>query len=164
MPYAPKFSAKLLISLGLKGVGDKLGLDPVGHGGSKSRHTPAVSAEREAPWAGQYKATSLQLLLIIKSITLRAPRGPGLTPRSTGAPTAGHLGTAGGTRYIFTGRAKASCRCRPVTSNVRHRKISLVVLQQSLRLRREQYSHEAAKPQERAKHEFRQGFRHLGRN
>ena len=43
----------------------------------------------------------------------------GLTPRSSGAPTAGHLGPARGTRYIFPVRAKASCRCRPVTSNVR---------------------------------------------
>ena len=65
------------------------------------------------------------LLLIFKAATLQARRGPGLTLRSTGAPTAGHLGPAGGTRYIFTGRAKASCRRRPVTSNVRPRKIPL---------------------------------------
>jgi hypothetical protein len=45
--------------------------------------------------------------------------GRGLTPRSTGAPTAGHQARAGGTRYIFTGRALASCRCRPLSSNVR---------------------------------------------
>ena len=79
-------------------------LEPSGtvrHGGSKSWPTLAVSAEREAPLAGQYKATSLQPRLIIKSITWQARRGPGLTLRSTGAPTAGHQARAGGTRYIF---------------------------------------------------------------
>jgi hypothetical protein len=45
----------------------------------------------------------------------------GITPRSTGAPTAGHQRPVGGTRYIFTARALASCRRRPVTSNVRPR-------------------------------------------
>ena len=52
------------------------------------------------------------------------PRHPcarrGLTPRSSGAPTAGHQRPAGGTRYIFTARAPASCRRRPLSSNVRH--------------------------------------------
>jgi hypothetical protein len=42
-----------------------------------------------------------------------------LTPRSSGAPTAGHQARAGGTRYIFTGPGLASCRCRPLSSNVR---------------------------------------------
>jgi hypothetical protein len=42
----------------------------------------------------------------------------GITPRSTGAPTAGHQRPVGGTRYTFTVRALASCRRRPVTSNV----------------------------------------------
>ena len=45
----------------------------------------------------------------------------GLTPRSKGAPTAGHQARAGGTRYIFTGPGLASCRRRPLTSNVRPR-------------------------------------------
>jgi hypothetical protein len=43
----------------------------------------------------------------------------GLTPRSSGAPTAGHQARAGGTRYIFTGPGLASCRWRPLSSNVR---------------------------------------------
>ncbi len=43
----------------------------------------------------------------------------GLTPRSTGAQTAGHQRPGGGTRYIFTARALVACRCRPVSSNVR---------------------------------------------
>ena len=42
-----------------------------------------------------------------------------LTPRSSGAPTAGHQRPVGGTRYIFTARALASCRRRPLSSNVR---------------------------------------------
>ena len=42
-----------------------------------------------------------------------------LTPRSTGAPTAGHQARAGGTLSIFTGPGLASRRWRPVTSNVR---------------------------------------------
>ena len=51
-----------------------------------------------------------------------------LTPRSTGAPTAGHQAQAGGTRYIFTGPGLASCRRRPVTSNVRPGKTRSVAL------------------------------------
>ena len=33
---------------------------------------------------------------------------------------AGHQARAGGTLYIFTGPGLASCRCRPLSSNVRH--------------------------------------------
>ena len=47
-----------------------------------------------------------------------------LTPRSSGAPTAGHQRPAGGTRYIFSVRAKASCRRGPLSSNVRPRTAS----------------------------------------
>ena len=46
----------------------------------------------------------------------------GLTPRSSGSTTAGHQARAGGTRYIFTGPGLASCRCRPLSSNVRPQK------------------------------------------
>ncbi|CAD5373031.1 hypothetical protein RA210_U280006 [Rubrivivax sp. A210] len=46
----------------------------------------------------------------------------GLTPRSSGAPTAGHQGPACGTQCIFTARALASYRRRPLSSNVRPRK------------------------------------------
>ena len=45
----------------------------------------------------------------------------GLTPRSSRAPTACHQRPAGGTRYIFATRALASCRRRPLSSNVRRR-------------------------------------------
>ena len=51
----------------------------------------------------------------------------GLTLRSSGAPTAGHQRPAGGTRYIFAIRALASCRCRPLNSNVRRRIQTTVV-------------------------------------
>ena len=40
-----------------------------------------------------------------------------LTPRSSGAPTAGHQARSGGTRYIFASPGLASCRRRPVSSN-----------------------------------------------
>ena len=69
-----------------------------------------------------------------------------LTPRSSGAPTAGHQGPAGGTRYIFAVRALASCRRRPLSSNVRHHERGRAVVKQSQRLRRELNSHEKAGP------------------
>ena len=43
----------------------------------------------------------------------------GLTTRSSGAPTAGHQARSGGTRYIFASPGLASCRRRPLSSNVR---------------------------------------------
>ena len=42
-----------------------------------------------------------------------------LTPHSSGAPTAGHQARSGGTRYIFASPGRASCRRRPLSSNVR---------------------------------------------
>ena len=42
-----------------------------------------------------------------------------LTPRSSRAPTACHAGPAGGTRYIFATRARASHRWCRLNSNVR---------------------------------------------
>ena len=41
-----------------------------------------------------------------------------LTPRSSGAPTACHQGPPA-VQYIFCRRALASCRRRPLSSNVR---------------------------------------------
>ena len=46
----------------------------------------------------------------------------GLTPQSSGAPTACHLAPATGTVYIFCIAGLAACRCRPLSSNVRPRK------------------------------------------
>jgi len=48
----------------------------------------------------------------------------GLTPRSSGATTAGHQARSGGTPYIFASPGLASCRCRPLSSNVRQHKRS----------------------------------------
>jgi hypothetical protein len=70
------------------------------------RDCSCCSAEREA----QSQACKLTLL---------ASTACGcLTPRSSGAPTAGHQSRAGGTLYIFTGPGLASCRRRPLSSNV----------------------------------------------
>ena len=57
----------------------------------------------------------------------------GLTTRSSGAPTAGHQARSGGTRYIFASPGLASCRRRPLSSNVRHQKPSLWCFQQKTR-------------------------------
>jgi hypothetical protein len=45
------------------------------------------------------------------------------TPRSSGAPTAGHQGLACGTRCIFTARALVACRWQPRSLNVRLHKV-----------------------------------------
>ena len=65
---------------------------------------------------------NLQRVKLSFTTTHRSPGARRLTPRSSGAPTAGHQGPAGGTPYIFTGRALASCRRLPLTSNVRRRR------------------------------------------
>ena len=57
-----------------------------------------------------------------------------LTLRSSGAPTAGHQGPVRGTVYIFSARALASCRRRPLSSNVRHQRAAIAARQQSQRL------------------------------
>ena len=57
-----------------------------------------------------------------------------LTPRSSGAPTAGHQARSGGTRYIFASPGLASCRRRPLSSNVRHQKGNRFSCQQEVRL------------------------------
>ena len=49
----------------------------------------------------------------------------GLTLRSSGAPTACHQGPPAGTVYIFCCPGLASCRCRPLSSNVRPQHTSL---------------------------------------
>ena len=69
----------------------------------KARPATASSAERQATVAREPETQ---------------PRR-GLTRRPTGRITAGQLGPVGGTRYIFTVRALASCRRRPLSSNVR---------------------------------------------
>jgi hypothetical protein len=71
-----------------------------------------------------------------------------LTPRSSGAPTAGHQGPACGTPYIFTARALVACRWLPLSSNVRQHGGSRAARQQHQRLRRGLNSHEGAMPRE----------------
>ena len=56
----------------------------------------------------------------------------GLTTRSSGAPTAGHQSRSGGTRYIFASPGLASCRCRPLSSNVRPRRRDLLLSKMQL--------------------------------
>ena len=50
---------------------------------------------------------------------------------NTGPTTAGCLGPAWGTRYIFPARAKPSCRSGPVSSNVRRRNQASLALHAS---------------------------------
>ena len=66
----------------------------------------------------------------------RRPRG--LTPRSSGAPTAGHQARSGGTRYIFASPGLASYRCRPLSSNVRDTKAPCSPTPRQQRPRRKQ--------------------------
>ena len=68
----------------------------------------------------------------------------GLTPRSSGAPTAGHQARSGGTRYIFASPGLASRRRLPLSSNVRaHKPHEPIPLQRtrSMRPRRAQRRH-----------------------
>jgi [ribosomal protein S5]-alanine N-acetyltransferase len=88
------------------------------------RHCSAVSRDGVA--------TVARLQVREHPATLVAHRC-GITPRSTGAPTAGHQRPGGGTRYIFTARALASRRRRPVTSNVRRRSPPLMQIETSLK-------------------------------
>ena len=92
-------------------------------------------SERSHFSAGSRTLVAIGLIPFIRlrgSATLRlATKGPArhpssstlqrLTPRSTGAPTAAHQRPVGGTQYIFTARALAFHRRRPVTSSVRRR-------------------------------------------
>ena len=66
----------------------------------------------------------------------RTPRPQcGLTTRSSGAPTAGHQARSGGTRYIFASPGLASCRCRPLSSNVRPRLAAMRIRLKTARAR-----------------------------
>jgi hypothetical protein len=85
-----------------------------GRGGLNTWRATHCSAERDAPAARHGEQLSLG-----KRSARRQPAQRCLTPRSSGAPTAGHQARAGGTVYIFTGPGLASCRRRPLSSNVR---------------------------------------------
>ncbi len=64
---------------------------------------------------------NLQRMTLSFTTSRQSPGARGLTPRSSGAPTAGHQARSGGTRYIFASPGLASCRRRPLSSNVRQR-------------------------------------------
>ena len=65
---------------------------------------------------------SAQKLLLLQFACTATTAARCLTPRSSRAPTACHAGPAGGTRYIFASRARASHRRCPLNSNVRRHK------------------------------------------
>ena len=69
---------------------------------------PQIPAHKRRPWFSAVREH-------------HAVGARGLTRHSTGAATAGRLGPARGTRYIFPVRAKPSHRRVPVSSNVRRR-------------------------------------------
>ena len=74
----------------------------------------------QSPWQPQQTRSSAPALAVARSGEQNDPHANTglsscsarccLTPRSSGAPTAGHQARAGGTRYIFTGPGSASCR------------------------------------------------------
>jgi hypothetical protein len=102
----------------------------------KPWRTSTCSAERFAHVALDQKLQNPS------STAYRAHRR--LTHRSSGAPTAGHQGPATGRLYIICGRALASCRCRPLSSNVRRRRGPMRYANRVSALRRELNSHEKA--------------------
>ena len=98
--------------------GHKLSQAPVPARVSAGRSSPglAISAGHHLGW--RVSAPKLPMLLFACTATTKARH---LTPRSSGAPTASHQAQSGGTRYIFANPGLASCRRRPLSSNVRHR-------------------------------------------
>ena len=89
-------------------------------GGSNTWRATVTSAERAASAAGHEEQPCLPRPAASARSAQRS-----LTPRSSRAPTACHAGPAGGTRYIFATRARASHRWCRLNSNVRpHTKCS----------------------------------------
>ena len=89
----------------------------------------AITAGRNRGW--RVSAPNLLLLYFACTLTTAARC---LTPRSSGAPTAGHQAQSGGTRYIFASPGLASCRRRPLSSNVRQHKVPVSACRQTARL------------------------------
>ena len=79
-----------------------------------------------------WRVSAPNLLLLYFACTLTTAARC-LTPRSSGAPTAGHQAQSGGTRYIFASPGLASCRRRPLSSNVRQRKVTGLACSQTAR-------------------------------
>ena len=122
----------------------------------RARHLPRAVAVKFVPFActaagrfgsagstplstvrtGQSTLLHHRWLSVVPTFTIAA-RSPqfrrlGLTRRSSGAPTACHQARAGGTRYIFTSPGLASCRRRPLSSNVRPRRRDLFLFKMQL--------------------------------
>ena len=97
---------------------------------SRDMRPMAIASRHMAKRSGVFEAVArrrrleTQQCVVSKALVKQC----GLTLRSSGAPTAGRQRPAGGTRYIFTVRALASCRCRPLISNVRRRKSTMHML------------------------------------
>ena len=94
-----------------------------------ARVSAGQSSPRLAITAGPHRgrrvsAPKLRLLLFACTATTAARY---LTPRSSGAPTAGHQARSGGTRYNFASPGLASCRRRPLSSNVRQHNLTALV-------------------------------------
>jgi hypothetical protein len=88
-----------------------------------ARHTAVGRLERKA--GPRLSSSGLPKVLAASKacIALCTVARRGLTPRSSGAPTAGRQARAGGTLYIVASPGLASCRRRPLSSNVRQHKL-----------------------------------------
>ena len=82
------------------------------------RKNPQRCSSRAAP--RRFSHSRIASFCVSKWPRLCISRKRGLTPRSSGAPTAGRQARSGGTRYIFASPGLAPCRRRPLSSNVRH--------------------------------------------
>ena len=89
--------------------------------------TGACHHRRPPPWPARERAN----LLLLHFACTPTTAARCLTPRSSGAPTAGHQARSGGAQYIFASPGVASCRRRPLSSNVRQRNATSEALQQS---------------------------------
>ena len=91
------------------------------------RHCKAQSA-MQSPWLAPQTRSTATALAVARSGKQNGSHANTilssyrtqccLTLRSSGAPTAGHQARSGGTRYIFASPGLASCRRRPLSSNV----------------------------------------------
>ena len=87
----------------------------------------AIASFHHRGW--RVSAPNLLLLYFVYILTTAARC---LTPRSSGAPTAGHQARSGGTQYIFASPGLASCRRSPLSSNVRPRRRDLPISKMQL--------------------------------
>jgi hypothetical protein len=107
--------------------------------GSRCKAQSAMQKPERVPADAGYRDCSCRSAAraaesFVCKITRRASSAHGcLTPRSSGAPTAGHQARAGGTPSIFTGPGLVACRRRPLSSNVRPRRTTAVLLAPSMR-------------------------------